>query len=481
MASEHEDRVVWPTEVAVLYELQPRAELDEDWIEQIQEGLDNGREQDRILLAEITDPENGPSYKERYILVDGFHRWHALSRLRREMIRARIEPMTWNEALLRAGAENLRHGKPLDSDGKREYARRLWLYGKQSKSGIAKTVGVHASTVGRWAESWEEEGDERQHEDGETRGRPRKMARPGDLVPDVRAALARLGNLPYQLGTAQNILNAKDVILDDQITAAYDTQILAKDQFDRISNGIRGKRFDKGTLFAAIMIVEGDMREAAAKLEADRRRREEEREQHRREREHTLVETQNILKGLCVRYAGKKAPRKPGVPYKTQRLMELDHYEEQARTATVESLEQIARHMINEQVLQEAREKVLAEVMEERQKVAPAADLQMTFKPHRPAEVKKEIEARQAGRAEYTPKTEEERREESKTAIAIILRERLKLIREYLTEPMYFDGKRLTKADIYREITGQDHWSEYQEGMLGAVETMLVELEAAID
>lgn len=250
--------------------MQPRQGMDPAWIETIRHGLEAGRPQDRLLLADITDPDNAPADFDpaRPVLVDGHHRHEAIQSLKRDHARVTIERMTWGAALIRAGSENGANGQPLDDDGIREWARRLWLFGRKSQSGIARTVGKSPATITRWVQAWETGGDERERADAPAVGRPREEATAAALLPDVRRELSRLGSLAYQIEICQKIA---DAATEAEAVTGDPTQIPpvshAASHLDQIGQRIR-KRHNPATLIAAIQAAGAAMIAEAAAVAA---------------------------------------------------------------------------------------------------------------------------------------------------------------------------------------------------------------------
>ena len=115
---------------------QPRAELDEEVIEEYAEQMKNGDRFPALLV--YNDGEN-------YWLTDGFHRYHAHKWAGAELVRCRIKQGTRREAVLESVGVNAKHGLRRTNADKRRAATKLLEdeeWGKWSNYEIARQCNV---------------------------------------------------------------------------------------------------------------------------------------------------------------------------------------------------------------------------------------------------------------------------------------------------------------------------------------------------
>lgn len=95
---------------------QPRAELDEDVIEEYAEQMKNGDQFPTLLV--YNDGQN-------YWLTDGFHRYHAHKNAGAEWVKCRIKQGTRREAVLESVGVNAKHGLRRTNADKRRAVTKL--------------------------------------------------------------------------------------------------------------------------------------------------------------------------------------------------------------------------------------------------------------------------------------------------------------------------------------------------------------------
>lgn len=131
----------------------PRFRTSEETVEQYRDAMEQGEQFPPIEVA---------YYKDRFILLDGFHRVAAYRRLfeeQKEMDPTKIIP-TFSARIHRVKNElelyilavrfNTRHGLPLSREEKKQFARKLYEMGLHDLKEIAHTLAVSVRSLYRW-------------------------------------------------------------------------------------------------------------------------------------------------------------------------------------------------------------------------------------------------------------------------------------------------------------------------------------------
>ena len=121
-----------------------------------------------------------------YVLIDGRHRYEAARQLKKQTVRAIEGTYASEDEIIEAAFQaNLKHGIPLDSEGRANYV--LWLYGttKISQTEISKRVGISQQAVSKIIKKFERE------------EKPRQASPAYEAKPFVQKCLAAVESLPY--------------------------------------------------------------------------------------------------------------------------------------------------------------------------------------------------------------------------------------------------------------------------------------------
>jgi ParB-like chromosome segregation protein Spo0J len=136
------------TEIAINSVINVREALDNETIERYVESFD---QLPPVVVFETDDT---------YLLADGFHRYEAAKKLRREEIEAEVKQGTRQDAEEYAALANLRHGKPLTRAERRKAVERmLKLHPERSDRWIAEDMGVDHKSVRIYREELESTGE----------------------------------------------------------------------------------------------------------------------------------------------------------------------------------------------------------------------------------------------------------------------------------------------------------------------------------
>lgn len=116
--------------------------VNEEKVQEYAEAIEQGAEFPPIKVWKKTE--------QLYQVIDGVHRLTAYRKLGKEYIEAELVDVKDDvDFMVKAIAENSKHGLPLSRDDKRESARRLYIKGMNEED-IAKIFGVSIRTVYRW-------------------------------------------------------------------------------------------------------------------------------------------------------------------------------------------------------------------------------------------------------------------------------------------------------------------------------------------
>lgn len=132
---------------------QPRAELVDSAIKEYADALDAGDK-----FPPVTVYHDGKSYW----LADGFHRWHAHSRLDRTEIMADVHTGSRRDAILHSVGANATHGLRRTNEDKRQVVLTLLQdeeWAQWSDSEIGRKCGVDHKTVGKYRKELESIGE----------------------------------------------------------------------------------------------------------------------------------------------------------------------------------------------------------------------------------------------------------------------------------------------------------------------------------
>lgn len=129
--------IVSPKEIVIDRALNPRLGVDKETVEHYVEVFD------QLPPIEAFDTERGR------VLVDGWHRLAAAKALGKERIQARVRAGSYLEAKEYAALANLRHGKPLTRDERRNVVETLLLlHAERIDTWLAADAGCSSHFVG---------------------------------------------------------------------------------------------------------------------------------------------------------------------------------------------------------------------------------------------------------------------------------------------------------------------------------------------
>ena len=133
-------------QVRIMQNMLPRfiTGMDEEVVSRYAELMEDG-----VEFPPVKVWRNGKDGKEQWFVLDGAHRLEAAERAKKETIRCEVEEFEEKEFLLRAFAENLKHGLPLKREEKMLVVQALYQQGI-SLATIRKKTGIPERTLRRW-------------------------------------------------------------------------------------------------------------------------------------------------------------------------------------------------------------------------------------------------------------------------------------------------------------------------------------------